>query len=442
MNKGTRLVIEGQVFATIRQACLAYGVVEGTAARRMRTGWSVRQAFGLDPKPKRKAHNAITLASANGIYRSIRAASAATGVEEKTIQIRLSRGWTVDQALEIDSLPKRETTRTKVSCEGVHYKSVSALARAFDLNEIGVRKRLYRGWSPEQAVDLEPPPPRFRDREGNKRNHPWLATRKINDRLVNDGPAGSFKLYVIKNSTNSKEYVGITTGDLKARLRGHRRAARTRETSKFYRAMRKHGVKNFEIVLLRDDATNIIELEEQEYQEIEKRNSRKKGYNEAPGGSYSTSKPIKIEGIEYPSYAAAADHYGVQPGTFNLRVSRLGWSPEEAAGLRPRRAYGRHQIKINGKVYKSLKSAAEDQGIAYKTVFKRLSDGWSVEQALGVKPPKRLARKIYEFKGKKYQSQRELAAAFGLKAATLCQRLARGATLEEALQPLSRRSQK
>ena len=437
MNKGTRLVIEGQVFATIRQACLAYGVVEGTAARRMRTGWSVRQVYGLDAKPKRKAHNALALASANGIYRSIRAASAATGVEEGTIQNRLSKGWSVDQALEFEAAPKRETNGKKISCKGVNYKSVAALARAFNQNFNRVRSRLHSGWSPEQAVDLEPPPPRFRDREGNKRNHPWLATRKINGRLVKDGPAGSFKLYVIKNSTNSKEYVGITTGDLKARLRGHRRAARTGEPSKFYRAMRKHGLKSFEIVLLRDDATNIIELEEQEYQEIEKRNSRKKGYNEAPGGSYSTSKSIAIEGVEYPSYAAAAQHYGIDPGTFNMRISKSGWSPEEAAGLRPRRSYARHAIEINGKVYKSLMSAAEAQGIAYKTVFKRLSDGWSVEQALGVKPPKRLARKIYEFKGKQYQSQREMAEAFGLKPATLCRRLSRGATLEEALQPLT-----
>ena len=442
MSKGTRLVLEGQVFTTIREACLAYGIVETTAARRMRTGWSVTQAFGLEPKPKRKAHNATSLASASGVYASIRAASAATGVEEGTIRRRLSVGWSVDQALEVDVAPKRETAGKKLSCEEVGYKSVAALARAFKLNSIRVSKRLSRGWSPEQAVDLEPPPPRFRNREGNKRNHPWLASRKIDGRMVKEGPIGSFKLYVIKNPTNSKEYIGITTGDLKVRLRGHRQAARAGQPSKFYRAMRKHGVKSFEIFLLRNDATNIIELEEQEYLEIKKRNSCKSGYNEAAGGSYSTAKPIKIEGIEYPSYAAAADHYGVEPGTFNLRVSRLGWSPEEAAGLRPRRAYGRHTIKINGKVYKSLKSAAEAQGIAYKTVFKRLSDDWSIEQALGVEPPKRLARKIYEFKGKKYQSQRELAAAFGIPAPTLCKRLSRGATLEEALQPQGRRSPK
>jgi len=108
---------------------------------------------------KRTAPNARVVESSKGIFPSFRAASKATGVEEGTIQSRIAKGWTEDQALGIEAPPKIEPRGKEVVCAGVKYKSVPSLARAFGFNNIRVYKRLARNWPPEQAVGLEPAPP-------------------------------------------------------------------------------------------------------------------------------------------------------------------------------------------------------------------------------------------------------------------------------------------
>ena len=93
--------------------------------------------------------------------------------------------------------------------------------------------------------------------------------------------------------------------------------------------------------------------------EIEKRDAIRKGYNTALGGSIGTSKAITISGKTYQSYAGAAEAYGVDPVIFALRVSRLKWTPEEAAGIVGKRWAGKSiPVVVAGKTYKSLAEAA------------------------------------------------------------------------------------
>ncbi|WP_110985515.1 hypothetical protein [Acaryochloris thomasi] len=48
----------------------------------------------------------------------------------------------------------------------------------------------------------------------------------------------------------------------------------------------------------------------------------------------SSLKPCRINGIDFPSHAAAATHFGVKKGTFSKRKF-LGWTLEQALGLEP-----------------------------------------------------------------------------------------------------------
>ena len=69
--------------ANNKEACLAYNIIQSTAARRMRAGWLAVPAFGLESEPKRKAHNARLIPSAKGDYAYARAASKAIGIDDK-----------------------------------------------------------------------------------------------------------------------------------------------------------------------------------------------------------------------------------------------------------------------------------------------------------------------------------------------------------------------
>lgn len=270
----------------------------------------------------------------------------------------------------------------------------------------------------------------------------WKTVEVIGAHSYPGAELGEFKVYVIRNNLNGKEYVGITVSPLAERLRGHRAAARSGLNSKLYNAMRRHGPEHFSIELVRCDARNFAELQEHEVAEIKRRETLHKGYNTSPGGSIGTAEEISVAGVTYPSRGAAAEHFGIDVTVFNIRISRLGWSPEQAAEIEPRMAFARHRIEVNGKQFKSLKSAAEHFGLDYKVVHSRVRrDGWTAAQALEREspPPRRsvsVGKRLSAF-GQDYPSIAACARAHGLKALSLRRRVVgEGEAVESAIEAL------
>ena len=78
------------------------------------------------------------------------------------------------------------------------------------------------------------------------------------------------KIYKVVNSINDKVYIGSTTRTLAQRMGDHRKCAKG-DRSRFYKAMRWHGVANFRIEIIRSfPCANVIELEKEEYRVIKK----------------------------------------------------------------------------------------------------------------------------------------------------------------------------
>ena len=241
----------------------------------------------------------------------------------------------------------------------------------------------------EQALDLEPAPARFRNFEGHARDHKWKEVRLTEGRVEPVPDVQGYKLYVVTNIVNGKAYVGLTITSLDQRLKQHFAAARSGRKSAFANAINKYGGQAFRIDLIRSDAKTYEELQAQEVLEIAERDAIRSGYNTAKGGSIGTSKEIAVDGKLYQSYAGAAEAFGVDPRIFALRVARLKWTPEEAAGLIGRRGSGNPTpVKINGSAFPSLSAAAIAYGVKTGTVHSRFHvKGWTIEQAVGVDPP-------------------------------------------------------
>lgn len=68
--------------------------------------------------------------------------------------------------------------------------------------------------------------------------------------------------------------------------------------------MRYWGSENFEIALVRNDAEDIEELQNQEVDEIAARGALEYGYNIAAGGAIGTSRPVTVNKQSYPSMQA------------------------------------------------------------------------------------------------------------------------------------------
>lgn len=323
------------------------------------------------------------------------------------------------------------------------FNSVAEFADYYEMhhqqNKVRTRKRLDSGWTPEQAVGIDERPPRFRGEGGGVRDHAWIKkTVNKSGGIVPDSSTGEYNLYLITNLANNKEYVGLTTGNLKKRLRGHWNMVSRGRNSKLYNAMRK-SLKDFgdksgiQITLIRNDAKSIDELQEQEAQEIANRNTLNDGYNTAHGGAIGTPKPIEVNGELFVSRSSAAEYFGVDIALANLRLSRLGWTPEQAFELDKSKIV-KQSIKVGGGNYESIQSACKAYNLKYQTVHRRLKKaGWTIEEAFELAPPPKTQQVIHNAKpivmnGESYKSMAELARFIGVTSVTVKNRIESGWT--------------
>lgn len=431
------LQYNNHIFSSIKEFAIKYSLHYGNTCRRIRYGWTLAEC--IDPtKRKRPPSKTRKITIEGRVFQSLKKAAKTYHISASNLQNRLHLGWSPEEAVGIKKRPKKKTSG--ISCEylGQSFSSKRERNKFFKVDHLCediIEKRIKRGWTERQAANLDPPPHRFRNIDGSKRTGGWRENEKIGERLYPKAAKGEYRLYVITNSINSREYVGITITNLDVRLRGHRRESLAKNSQgKLHRAMRKHGVDNFEIHLIRNDAKNFKELAEQEVNEIEKRQSLTKGYNVSKGGDIGSCIPVNINGEEFASRSSAAEYYGIDIGVFNLRLSRLGWTPEQAAEIENRPKPYKAETWVNGNYFPSFKAACKHFCVNYQTTWKRKNDGWTNEQAFNLAPPpksfeKSKAKKI-NVRRKQFSSQAKMAAYLEISPAVVTKRRKEGKSYE------------
>jgi hypothetical protein len=431
------LFCQGVKYPSVKDLADRYKVHQSSVARRLRAGWSPEQAVGLLERQKPEA-SGVAVTYKGKQYRNLKLLADELGLDAKTFRARLARGYSLEDAAAGQMRPRISANASEIESEGITYRSKESLAKAHNTQWSIVYKRLKRGWTMRQALGVDPEPPRFRDHEGHARDVKWKHTRTSLSGFEPVPDADGYKIYVITNRVNGKQYIGLTIGNLEDRLKQHHAAARKGRKAPLPNAIRKYGEGAFDVELVRCDARSYDELQDQEINEIARRGTIKGGYNSAVGGSLGTSKPISVNGQRFPSHGQAAEHFGVDIGVFNLRLNRLNWSPEEAAGLVERSWSGKRvEVVVRGVTYPSIRQAAVAYSKDVGKVYDRFSEkGWALEQALGIEPPpettKYTGMEITAF-GVTYKSIAQVAKAHGIEAESLRLRLARGIEPELAI---------
>ncbi len=140
----------------------------------------------------------------------------------------------------------------------------------------------------------------------------------------------------------------------------------------------------------------------------------------------------------YHSKKALAEDFGISPATFHNRLKK-GWSCKQALGFEeyiPPKAY------FQGIEYESEKAMAEAFGIEFYSYRSKLALGWTQEEALGITLRKKTEASVeekIEFRGKEYETERELAAEYGVNYTNYKNRIRFGWTREEALEIIPRK---
>jgi len=432
----TTLCCDGEIYSSIADLAHAYKLHPSTVGRRLRDGWTPEEAVGVHERKRLGRPNRVVFDGKE--YRDLVELSQAFSLDPRNVRARLSYGYSLEDAIRGNFRQRISGVAKAVTFRGHQFSSYQELGKAYGQKASNVLRRLGRGWTLDQALLLSPSPPRFRNFEGHARDTKWKEARTSDKGEVEPIPdQGGFKLYLITNLVNRKKYVGITIGDLSQRLKQHFSAARRGRKAPLPNAIRAYGEDKFAIELLRDDARTFDELQSQEIDEIARRDTIRQGYNVATGGSLGTAKAIKVAGRMFPSRSQAAEHYGIDQFTFTQRISKLGWTPEEAAGLIAKDWRGKSkEVVVAGETFESIRSAANRYQVSFKKVYDRYSEkGWTLEQALGlVNPPEstRYAGQKVRLWGVDYDSIAKAARAAGVSPSTFALRLSRGLSPEQA----------
>jgi hypothetical protein len=435
LSESTKLVVKGKTYESLLDAAAYFKVNPTTLARRLRHGWTNEQAVGLEEKPQRIG-SAKKVIYKGTTYPNLKHLAEAFGKNAEMLRRKLRDGQTVEEAL-TEKVEKRISANAKsIQFNGNSYPSIQSLVDKYQIKASVFNRRIKRGWTMEQALDVKDAPPRFRNFEGHARDTKWKNERSTATSVEPVPDAEGYKLYLICNKKSHKQYVGITIGSLESRLKQHFSAARRGRKGALQNAINFYGEENFTIELISNNARSFDELQDLEINEIAKRDCIKNGYNSAYGGSLGTSKQITVDGRTFPSFAQAAEHYGIDVAVFSLRITRLKWTPEEAVGLIERNWSGKSKsIKVDEIEFASIRQAAIHFKKKVALVYARVEMGWTPKQALDLESPPQTAKftgkEIHAF-GKTYKSIAAAAKDLGISAEPFRLRMKRGLTSEEA----------
>ena len=157
-------------FKSFNAAARYCGISPETAAQRVRLcGWTIEEALGLTKPKSRWARKqiAITIDGAPQSFQSASAAAAAVGIDEFLVYDRLAKGWTIDEAFGlVQRKPPPPTGKqcvVKIKGKLRKFRTISDAARESGLTLNRVSGRINNlGWTIEQALGIEPPPPKGR----------------------------------------------------------------------------------------------------------------------------------------------------------------------------------------------------------------------------------------------------------------------------------------
>lgn len=323
---GDPISFEGRQYNSWSELAAEYGFSAYSIHQRVkRYRWSLRQALELDPVPKRESSPFAKRVLIGGKeYPSLKAAGKALGVSEANARVRMKKyGWTLEEAFGVVAKKRAANPAQKrIVVAGIEYPSRKQAAVALGVAPSQFASRLRLGWSPEEAANLVP----------KEKPVPEKATIIV----------GGKQYKSVEHAAAA--YPHIPLSKIKTRLRG---AFSPDEA--------------FELVI----RTKIVPPK--------------------------IGTRVTLDGREFHSLSEAARAFDLPNQLVNKRMRRWGWSLEQAFGLAPpprrtRRASdrGTPSVQVNGTAYESLMHACEALGQNYRKVSDRIKRGWSLDEAFGV----------------------------------------------------------
>lgn len=302
-------------------------------------------------------------------YKSMKAAAEAHGLDHRKVWSRLKSGKSVEEAFSLQDFPKTGHSNP-ITIKGKTYLAVSMVAREYGISERTIHKRLKRGLTPEQAVGLE----FFEER--NKK--PIIVGDKTFESIAEAARYFGVPLYSVHNRLKRGRSIkeAFQKGELKRK-------------SSLFKSINVSGLKFKKL----KDACEYFDLD---YQKARYRLRRKWSPEQVfgidtppPNNAKNAPRTYSFKGKKYSSATKLATEFGISASKFTRRISE-GWSIKEALGLEEKKYSSKpKEFFVAGRTFTTRNEAARHYGLNIGTVATRMTKmGWSIEQALElVSPP-------------------------------------------------------
>lgn len=364
---------EGKNYTTLascyqdNQDRIAVGIA--TVRNRLQSGWSLEQAL-LQPKQKTLTTKLGEHTVEGEVFENLPSIAKEYGIPLNTIYKRYSRGCRGNDLIPLKkrktySEPKEEIKYSFIA-NGTGYKSAADACKNLGVKYVTYRKRIEKGFTIEQALNIHPVED-GRVTRGNKFNvdgtprtieelseHFKISEMTIRDRLQRGATIRqAIGLDEIPKGTLLKQR------DILKKKRNPIQLEVYGETFTSYKALAdKYGLPQYVV------RQRIVDY----------------GYTpEAAVKPDGKSKPIKVEGIEYPSKAALAQAYGLTPAVLMGRLAD-GSTVEQALRLEVKE--NSRTVTYEGEIFRSLKELADKKGISAGALRSRLNSGLSLKEAI------------------------------------------------------------
>lgn len=148
-----KVTVNGKSFKSCAAAARKYGIDIKKFRHRLWKGWSPEEALEIQPREKPFTDPQAKQITVQGkTFRSIRKAAEHYGINCYSVYQRITYGWTVEQALQLE--PRKTNYRPPQNIAG--YSSITAAAKAHGIKLATLSYRLRSGWTIEQALKIQP----------------------------------------------------------------------------------------------------------------------------------------------------------------------------------------------------------------------------------------------------------------------------------------------
>ena len=411
---GKALIYRGRRYSSITAFALAFNQKPHTVfARIERSKWTLAQAIGDEDGPVseirgRRRRTTVITKSGKKVFGTFKEAAEWCGVDRRVAHARMKLGWTLEQALEQEDPPEQAyagygiiyLVRNKVDGRCYVGQTMQRLKRRWK----GHLRSAQNGASTPLAAAMrkcgaekfvvESLEVASNRADLNRLEGKWikkLGTLVPNGYNATDGGSGNVKGVHVEyggvvygSYTQLAGCFGLDSETLRIRLKKGVDLRTAVETGNLHHQECVVDGKTFRSRAAAAKHYGVTT------QKVSHRMKRGWTFRQALGidkrkPSKTAPKTIRINGQIFPSFVAAAKHFGLDPQTTQARVSK-GWTLKEAFNLKPRKKktifHNSLPVTVAGVEYPSIAEACRAYDQPISRVQMRLRMGWGIDDAL------------------------------------------------------------